>query len=153
MIDARRSVQVFYSYAHEDRDWLERLNNHLETLQQQGRITTTDNRAIQPGTEWKKEIERQLSTSDMILLLISDHYIASQYCSTVEMTQAIEQYERGKARTLAILLTPVNWKETPLEKLPILPSNGVPITQWSKREEALTRIAEEIGHIVDEMLT
>jgi hypothetical protein len=153
MMESRRAIKVYYSYAHADREWLERLTSHLEVFKLQGRITEWDNSAIQPGTPWGKEIDRQLSTSDLILLLLSDHYLASQFCSTVEMAPAIELHGREKARTIPILLGPVSWKNPPLDTLHILPSNGIPITQWSESEEALTTIAEEIGLIVDEMLT
>lgn len=153
MIESRRSIKIFYSYAHADREWLERLTSHLAVLKRQGRLAEWDNSAIQPGTDWKKEIDRQLSTSDIILLLISDHYLTSQFCSTVEMAPAIELHARGKARTIPILLSPVSWQQTPLGKLQVLPSNGIPITQWSNRDEALTSIAKEIGHVVDGMLT
>ncbi len=153
MMEARRPIKVFYSYFRADREWLERLSSHLEVFKQQGRLIEWDDSAIQPGTEWKKEIDHQLSTSDLILLLLSDHYLASSFCTTVEMAPAIELHERGKARTIPILLSPVSWKQTPLGKLQVLPSNGIPLTQWSKRDEALTSLAEEIGQIVDGMLS
>lgn len=149
----RRSIKVYYSYAHADREWPVSLSSHLEVFKQQGRITEWDNSAILPGTKWEKEINHQLATSDLILLLLSDHYLASQFCSTVEMPAAIDLHKRGKARTIPILLSPVSWKQTPLGALHALPGNEIPLTQWSKREEALTSIAKEIGQIVDEMLT
>jgi TIR domain len=153
MMESRRPIKVFYSYAHADREWQERLASHLEVFKQQKRLTEWDISAIQPGTELSKEIDHQLSTSDLILLLLSSHYLASRYCSTMEMPRAIEQHERGKARTIPILLSPVSWKQIPPGALQVLPSNRIPLTQWSKSEEALTSIAEEIGHIVDGMFT
>lgn len=149
----RRSIKVYYSYVQADRGWLEGLTSHLEVFKQQGHITEWDTSAIQPGTEWSAMIDYQRSTSDLILLLLSDHYLASRYCSTVEMPRAIEQHERGKARTIPILLSPVSWKQTPLGTLHALPSNGIPLTQWSKSEEALTSLVQEIGQIAREMLT
>jgi TIR domain len=149
----RRSIKIYYSYAHADREWLERLSGHLEVFKQQGHITEWDNSAVQPGTEWSAVIDYQRSTSDLILLLLSAHYLASDFCSIVEMPSAIELHERGKARTIPILLSPVSWKQTPLGTFHALPSNGIPLTQWSKSEEALTSIAQEIGQIVDGMLT
>lgn len=104
-----------------------------------------------PGTELGKEIDQQLSTSDLILLLLSSHYLASQYSSTMEMLRAIEQHERGKARTIPILLSPVSWKQIPLDKLHVMPSNGIPLTQWNNREEALTILAQEIDQVVREI--
>jgi hypothetical protein len=151
-MESRRPIKVFYSYAHEDREWLKRLDRHLAPFKQQGRITVWDDSAIQPGTEWTNTIDQQLSTSDIILLLISDHYLASQFCSTVEMAPAIELHARGKTRAIPILLSPVIWWETPLAHLQVLPGNRMPITLWNNSDEALTNIAVEIGHIVDGML-
>ena len=144
-------IKVFYSYARADAEWLERLSSHLKVFEQQGYITKWDHSTIQPGTDWSRVIDSQRSTSDLILLLLSDHYLASEYCSLVEMPQAIELHERGTARIIPILLSPVSWKQTPLGKLHVLPGNGIPLTEWSNREEALTSLAQEIGQIVREI--
>lgn len=152
MLESRKTIKIFYSYAHEDREWQKRLSRHLQVFKWQGHLTEWDESAIKPGTSWKDVIDHHLSSSDIILLLISDHYLASQFCSTWEMEPAIAQHEAGKVRTIAILLSPVYWKVTPIRKLQVLPGNEVPITQWNNSDEALANIAEEIGRIIDGML-
>ncbi|HLZ55944.1 MAG TPA: toll/interleukin-1 receptor domain-containing protein [Ktedonosporobacter sp.] len=149
MMESRRPIKVFISYAYEDHEWLKRLIRHLGPFEQQGRITIWDRSLMEAGVVAKIAIEQQLSGSDVILLLISDHYLGSRSYYTQEMMPAIEQHKQGKARTFPILLSPVIWRQTPLATLQILPSNAIPITLWGNVDLALTSIVEEIGQIVD----
>jgi hypothetical protein len=145
----RRPIKIFYSYFYEDTEWRERLACHLEVFKRQGRITVWDPDFIQPGSNWKQEIACQLATSDLILILLSDRYLASHYNMTMEIPAALELHKLGSARAIPILLSPVNWEQTPLGILQALPSNGIPLNQWSNEEEAVASIAKEIGHIID----
>ena len=85
----------------------------MEALKRAWRITTWYDCQIQPGSEWKREVDAHLNTSDIILLLISPDFMQSDYCYDVEMGRAIDRHNAGEARVLPIILRPVNWKETP----------------------------------------
>jgi TIR domain len=65
------AVKIFFSYAHEDELLLNELKTHLEALKRQGLIDMWYDRNISAGTEWAKEIDTHLDTSQIILLLVS----------------------------------------------------------------------------------
>ncbi len=65
------AVDVFISYAHEDEEWREKLNKHLQPLKRQGLINPWHDRKITAGSEWARAIDENLASADIILLLIS----------------------------------------------------------------------------------
>src|SRR5438876_84420 len=121
------SLSVFISYAHEDGTLLRELENHVAMLRNQGIITTWNDRDISAGTEWEREIELNLNTAQIILLLISANFLASPYCYSIEMKRAIERHNAGEVRVIPIILRSADWKNTPFGKLQALPRNGKPI--------------------------
>src|SRR2546423_15619257 len=106
-----KNVEIFISYAHEDEALLNKLKAHLRPLQREGLIDTWYDRDISAGTDWKREIDIQLKTAQIILLLVSPDFIASDYCYSVEMQQAMERHEKGEARVIPIILRPVYWEQ------------------------------------------
>ena len=83
------AVTLFYSYSHIDERYRQKLEAHLSTLKRQGLISEWHDRQITPGSEWNKEIEKQLETARIILLLVSADFIHSEFCSSVELKRAM----------------------------------------------------------------
>lgn len=72
--------KLFYSYSHRDEALRETLDTHLTILKREGFLTTWHDRRIRPGDEWDHEISRHLDAADIILLLVSPSFLASEYC-------------------------------------------------------------------------
>lgn len=143
-------VKIFFCYAHEDILLLNRLKSHLSSMQRQRIIDVWHDRDISAGTEWERQISEQLNSAEVILLLVSPYFIASDYCYSKEMKRAMERHESGEARVIPILLRPVQWTLAPFSKLQVLPTNARPVTRWGDREEAFFNIAEGIRKVVEE---
>src|SRR2546423_49301 len=107
------TVQVFYSYAHEDERLLHKLNGHLSSLRREDKIAIWYDRDIRAGSDWEHSIDAHLNTADIILLLISSDFIASDYCYSVEVQRALERHHMGEACVIPIILKPVDWQNTP----------------------------------------
>ncbi len=131
-------TQVFFCYAHEDEALLNKLKAHLNPLQRQGLIDFWHDRNISAGTEWGREIDEHLKTAQIILLLVSPDFLASDYCYTYEMQQAIARHDRGEARVIPVILRPVYWRGAPFGKLQVLPTDAKPVTSssWHNWDEA-----------------
>jgi|SRR6266487_5312137 len=110
-------------------------------------------REISAGTEWEPEIVRQLETSDIILLLVSAAFMNSEYCYGKELQRAIQRHERREARVIPIILSPVDWKIPPLNKLQALPTDGKPITGagWHSVDEALLNVVKGIRNVIKDL--
>jgi Predicted nucleotide-binding protein containing TIR-like domain/TIR domain len=145
---AARSQRVMYSYSHEDEFFKEELHTALAALRRQGLIDVWQDRQILPGSEFDEDIARALQGSEIIILLVSKYFIASDYCWSVEMTEAIRRHENGSATVVPIILKPADWKTSPFGKLKALPKDGKPIVEWQHPDSAWADIAEGIRRLV-----
>jgi TIR domain len=146
-------IEVFLCYAHEDEALRKELATHLGALKRQHLIDIWHDREISAGTEWAQEIDKHLNTAQIILLLVSQYFMNSDYCYLVEMERAIERHERGEARVIPVILRPVYYKKAPFAKLQPLPTNGKPIMGpgWYNLDEAFFDVAEGIRKAVEEL--
>jgi hypothetical protein len=144
-------AEIFFSYAHEDESLRDELAKHLFILQRQGLITAWYDRDITAGSEWAGEIDEHLDSADVILLLISPDFIASDYCYDVELKRALERHEAEDAVVIPVILRPTQWNNAPFGKLQALPKNAKPVTSWTDRDEAFLNITEGIQRVVQRL--
>jgi tetratricopeptide (TPR) repeat protein len=146
-----KAIEVFFSYSHKDEELRDQLSNHLSTLKRKQFITAWHDRRIGAGKEWANEIDERLDQADIILLLISSDFLASDYCYDVEVKRAMERHEAGEARVIPIILRPVDWKGTPFGKLQALPRDARPVTEWPNRDQAFLDVAQGIRAAAEEL--
>jgi hypothetical protein len=150
--EAHKPLRIFCSYAHEDEEHLNDLQDWLRGLQRQGLIEWWHDRGISPGWEWEEAIDKNLRTADIILLLVTPDFMASDYVFEKEIRRAIERHERGEARVIPIIVRPALWKGTVLDRLQALPKDARPVTRWPDRDEAWLDVAQGIRKAVEELL-
>lgn len=142
-------VTLFYSYAHEDELLRGELQDHLAILERRGVIRSWHDRAIVPGHDWSHEIDQHLRQAELVLLLISKDFVASDYIMGVELGLAMERQQRGEATVVPILLRPVDLQPEDAQDMPfvnLLKPQGLPrdlkaVTTWANRDEAWTNVA------------
>jgi WD40 repeat protein len=143
-------LEIFCCYAREDQPLLIKLKKHLAFLERESTLSIWHDMDISPGAEWQEEIDKHFSIAHIILLLISPDFMASEYCYSKEMKQAMERHEREEARVIPILLRPGVWQDAPFAKLQILPKNARSVTEWRNRDKAWSAIAQDIKQVVEE---
>ena len=142
-------VDLFYSYAHEDEKLRDELDGHLALLRRKGVIRPWHDRGIVPGQQWDEAIDRELSTADLILLLVSMDFLNSDYIWGKELATAIERARRGDASVIPVLLRAVDIEDAPFAHLQGLPTDLRPVTSWPNRDEAWTDVAKGIRRAVE----
>jgi len=148
---ASDAVEVLISYSHRDDKLREALETHLSLLRRQGFISVWQDRRISAGAEWKEQINAHLDSAQVILLLVSPDFLASDYCYEVEVKRAIERHDVGTARVIPVILRSVDWHDAPFGKLQALPKDGKPILRWSDRDEAFRTVVAGIRGAVQEL--
>lgn len=144
----RTSINVFLSYAHKDEKMKIKLIEHMSVLKRQGIISIFEEHSSNIAEQW---LDEGLDTADLILILVSPAYFASDYCYEIEMARAIKRHNAGEARVIPIILSPCMWQETPLGKLFALPKHFKPITEWDHREAAFADIVKNIRKVLYEL--
>lgn len=147
--ELRRASRVFISYSHRDERLRNRLEVHLKLLQREGLIDIWHDREIEAGEDWKQKIDENLERADIILLLVSPDFLASDYCYEIEMRKALEMHEAKGARVIPIIVRDVNWKIAPLAKLNALPKDGKAVTAWANRDTAWKNVSEGIQKVAE----
>ena len=142
------ALEVFISYAQQDKPLREELEKHLAILRRRQVITHWHEGEISPGTDTQEQIMEHLHTAQLILLLVSPDFIASDLCYSMQMQHAVSKHEQGQAHVIPILLRPVHYQGAPFAKLQPLPMNGIPITAWSSRDEALSEVVGKIESVI-----
>src|SRR5260370_23575017 len=144
---AYRPISLFSIYAPEDVSLHEQLERHLSSLKRQGLITLWSVDKTLPGADRNVEIERNLNTAQIILLLLSADFLASEHCDDV-MMRALQRRKRDHIRVIPIMLRPVDWEMLPVSELQVVPTNGKTVTSWRNRDDAYLLIAKEIRKII-----
>lgn len=150
--EQQRRLKIFISYAHQDHELRQKLNEHLTPLTYSENLEIWQDQEIPPGADWKDHIDTHLKDADVILLLVSSSFIASEYCWSKEVLAALERHKAKTARVVPIILKPVRWQDTPLGQLQALPTGAKPVIQWDDVDTALENVAQGIKRAVKDLL-
>ena len=129
------AVNLFISYSHKDEKFKEDFEDHLSSLKDQNIIDVWHDREIIAGQEWKDEIDENLANSEIIIFLVSASFNSSQYCTSIELTQAIKQHQEGKSILIPVIIRHCDWQAYSYGKFQGLPKDGKPIASWSDSDE------------------
>jgi hypothetical protein len=140
-----RSIRLFYSYAREDIRFVTRLEKQLKTLVRSGALTTWHDRQIGPGKEWEACISEHLASADVILPMVSPHFVASDYCWDKEVATAMTRHSLSQAAVVPIVLRETAFlDETPFGKLQMLPHDAKPVAEWRSADKVWKQVAEAL---------
>ncbi len=136
----RRRAKLFCSYTHRDDRCKGRLERHLSTLRREDLVEIWHDQRIAPGEDWRARIgTRPTRAADVILLLISADFVASDFCFDIELAHAIERHQAGTARVIPIAVRSADWGNAALRVLSraLSAGSGQPIA--SGRGTTMTR--------------
>ncbi len=144
-------LSVFVSYSHQDEGLRQRLEAHLALLEREGGIALWHDRKIGAGEVWANRLSDHLEAADLVLLLVSADFLASDYCFETEMRRALERHRQGTARVVPIVLRPCDWEQAPFGEFRALPPGGRPVASAADPEAAWTEVAKGLRALVDEI--
>ena len=104
---SQNKINIFISYAHSDKKWLERLEKHLKVLAKHiGPIEYWDDTKLKGGDKWKIEIENAIKKANVAILLISTDFLSSDFISTDELPPLLRKAEEEGTRILPLIVSP-----------------------------------------------
>lgn len=135
---------LFFSYSHKDEELRNELETHLALLKREGAISSWHDRRITAGSDINQAISSELESSQIILLLVSAHFLSSDYCYEKEMKRALEKHEDGSAVVIPVILHPCDWKSAPFGNLLVTPTDAKPVSMYANQQEAFAIVAKDV---------
>jgi hypothetical protein len=145
---------AFISYTHSDEALKDEFLKHLAPLKREGLISVWHDRMLNPGDHLDQNIQAELASSDLVVLLVSAGFIHSEYCFEEEMQRAFSRQRDGKAKVVALILRPCQWQNVPvgdgmtLSSFLAVPKDGKPVTKWADIDEAMDDAAGAIRRLI-----
>lgn len=99
-------MNVFISYSHKDKRYLDRLLVHLKPLERHRHIDTWSDIRIQSAERWRDEIQEALLSSQVGILLVSADFLASDFITSNELPPLLLRAEQNKCQILPIVVGP-----------------------------------------------
>ena len=119
-------VRVFVSYSHHDVEYLanDSLLGFLRGLEREGVEFWSDQR-IAIGECWDEEIRTQIRASDIALVLVSQAFLDSAYCTDVEICSFLASHRKSGLTVCPVILSPCEWERHDwLQSRQVLPRAG-----------------------------
>ncbi|PBP70583.1 hypothetical protein CCL15_13640 [Pseudomonas syringae] len=140
-------LNAFISYSHVDENKKNDLIKFLHNLKRDNILEHWDDRQLLAGDKLDPEIKANLERADLVILLVSQDFIASYYCYEIELTKTLEMVNAGSARVISIVLDHCTWKSTPLKDFVLLPRDGNPVSEYSNANKAWLEITDAIRDV------
>jgi hypothetical protein len=144
-----RRNQVFISYSHQDKKWLERLQVHLRPLERNG-VDRWDDTRIKAGQDWMAEIKQALDSAKVAVLLISADFLASGFIHDDELPSLLAAAEGEGVRILPVIIGDSLYADSSLGRFqavnsPDQPLEGLSKAKWSP---VLVKVAKAVQEAV-----
>ena len=142
---------IFMSYTHTDETLRNELEKHLSGLRRQEVISIWHDRRIGPGEDIHGQISAHLDSAEIILLLVSADFLASDYCYDTEMARAMARHVEGVARVIPVILRPCDWHGAPFGRLKAVPTDGKPVTKHATLDDGFLEVAQAVRQAAESL--
>ena len=145
-----KRTNVFISYSHQDKLYLDRLLIHLRPLERSGLIDPWSDLRILGGSLWKTEIERGLARANAAVLLVSADFLASSFIVENELPPLLARAEKDGVRILPVIVKPCRFtRDSTLSVFQALNEPKKPLASLPEWEQDL--VLDQIAHTIEKL--
>lgn len=153
LLEAPVPIRAMYLYDRADEAYKIMLDKHLAVLKRAEGIQTWDESMISAGEEVDERIRQQLDQANLILLLVSSDFLASDKLYEKQLRQALQRNREGKAYIIPILVRACVWENAVFAKSKfILPRKQIPLASWEDKDAACRHIVLELEKYIPHLL-
>src|SRR5437016_5268758 len=145
------AIQIFVSYSHRDPSYLgsDSLLGFLKGLEREEDVEFWTDERIEGGTSWDEQIQQRLRTSDIALVLVSQSFLDSRYCTDIEMGAFLKRCRDDGMIIFPVILSPCEWERQEwIASRQFLPGGNETIeehyTEAGPRKRLYLRIRQEL---------
>jgi hypothetical protein len=148
-------IKVFVSYSHQDAAYLDErsLMGYLRGLRKEG-VEFWFDEALVSGDKWDEEIKDKINQTDIALILVSQAFLNSDYCTNVEIKLFLRQCRERGLVIFPIILSACEWERHGwLKSRQFLPGGNETIeehyTDPGRQKRLFNRILEDLRTQID----
>lgn len=151
-------VQIFVSYSHLDRRWIDKTDPHniiphlAQSLAREKVQIWFDDWLI-AGEKYKEVIEAQIDSAEIGILLVSQNFLNSDFIREVELPRIEARAATGKLQIIPILTGNCEWQDLKaVRSRQVLPAGPRPLIEFVGQPADWDRVQHEILRAVKKHL-
>jgi hypothetical protein len=143
---------VFVCYSHTDRKWLEALQVVLKPLVRDRTLDFWTDARIEPGQSWRDEIGSALKRARVAILLVSQHFLASDFIAQEELPPLLDRASRDGLRIIWVPISASLYDRTALARYQAAsdPQRPLDTLSSSQRNKKLVEIARHVQRALED---
>ncbi len=146
MIEERN--QVFISYSHKDKKWLEKLQTMLIPLMRKQTISVWDDTKIKAGSRWRDEITNALAAAEVAVLMVSPDFLGSEFIDKHELPPLLRAAEEEGLTIIWVCVSACFYEETEIAQYQAAHEISKPLDSLTNAE--LNQVLKTIGTKIKE---
>jgi len=151
--NTKQPKKIFISYAHTDAEFKNQFVKFFAVQKRKGEVELWNDQEIAPGTEWKEAIIQNLKAADIIVLLLSPDFLASDFIWDEELPIVDKLFQENKTKVVPILLRDCDWSSTDYGKIQAVPTDPktlklTPIKNWDDKDNAWKIVLEQVKRLL-----
>lgn len=151
--DKNAKLNIFISYSHADKKWLDRLQIHLKALKRfLSDVEYWDDTKIKGGDKWKQEIEQAIAKAKVAILLVSTNYLASDFVATDEIPPLLKKAEEEGTRILPLIVSPCAFTLSDLHEFQAINDPNKTLADIASDEAAVERVYLDLIENIQDLL-
>jgi hypothetical protein len=158
----KKTLRTFISYSKFDGEETNDGTNYLEEFkatltpltEYDNLISTWDDTLLIAGEQWDDRIKTELSSADIIFILVSNNLLRTKYIKNTELKMAFERQEKGECLVVPIIIRDCGWTDIPwLSKNGGIPRKGNTISSWKEKfnskDQAWKHVYDEVKKLIE----
>ena len=133
-------------YSYKDESFRSQLETYLAILYQSKILQYPIYKEVDEYVIDNKGPRAEAAQTDILILLVTAHFLASDFCYSAELRQLIEEKNRKNISIIPLIFTECNLEKTQLRNLERLPCNDLPLVNEYTRhfEQPLLMMSREL---------
>lgn len=138
-VAAHEKINIFISYAHTDEKWLEKLKIHLKVLSKYYSLEFWEDTKLRGGDKWREEISSAINRANVVILLVSTAFLASDFISNNELPPILRKATEEGTRVLPLIVSPCAFEDSELSEFQAINSPDRTLADLASDEAAIER--------------
>lgn len=151
--DMKKKHNIFISYSHKDKLWLDKVTTHLKPLGRYYGIDEWDDQKLRTSDKWKDEITKALDNATIAILLFSPDFMASDFIINNELQPLLENADKKGVKIMPVMVRPcATFEESGLSdyQAPNAPDKTLIEMKEGEVDRTLAKLVDDIRFFVSQ---